>query len=155
MNSKSLSSYHVQQGLVVPEGSHHAHQWHREHHQAQQDEHYSWRQEEPLQGSILLPFHFGVHPHTQHTKTHQLQTTEAFWDKNLQELQRDGQKAQLRQLCFRKFSNFTGVAMSVIIYKDHLSRRTCGTSTDCGVLESAVLKNDRGVKVKNILKHKL
>lgn len=65
--------YHMQQGLVVPEGSNHAHHRHCEHHQAQQDEHHSRGQEKPLQGSILLPFHFGIHPHTQHTETHQLE----------------------------------------------------------------------------------
>lgn len=66
-------SHHVQQGLVVPEGSDHAHHWHCKHHQAQEDEHHSRRQEKPLQGSILLPLNFGIHPDTQHTETHQLQ----------------------------------------------------------------------------------
>lgn len=68
-----LRPYHVQQGLVVPQGSHHAHHGHGEHHQAQQDEHHSRSQEKPLQGSVLLPLHFGIHPHTQHAETHQLQ----------------------------------------------------------------------------------
>lgn len=62
--------YHVQQGLVVPEGSNHAHHRHCKHHQAKQDEHHSWSQEKALQGSIFLSFHFGIHPHTEHTKTH-------------------------------------------------------------------------------------
>lgn len=91
-SSESVHSYHVQQGLVVPEGSDHAHHRHREHHQAQQDEHHRRRQEEPLQGSILLPFHLSVHPHAQHTQAHQLGSTEGRPDKKLQELQRDDRK---------------------------------------------------------------
>lgn len=65
-------SYHVQQGLIVPERSNHAHHRYSEHDKAQQDEHHGRSQEKTLQGSILLPFHFSIHSHTQHTKTHQL-----------------------------------------------------------------------------------
>lgn len=82
--------YHVQQSLIVPEGSNHAHHWHSEHHQAQQDEHHSRSKEKALQGSILLPFHFSIHPHTQYTKTHQLggdREKEGSWDENLDDLQ--------------------------------------------------------------------
>lgn len=66
--------------------SNHAHHRHCEHHQAQQDEHHGRGQKKALQGSILLPFHFGIHPHTQHAETHQLEgerEREGSWDESL------------------------------------------------------------------------
>lgn len=77
----NFHAYHVQQGLVVPEGSDHAHHRYCKHHQAQEDEYHSRSKEKPLQGSILLPFHFSIHPHTQHTETHELgEKIEGFMD---------------------------------------------------------------------------
>lgn len=47
-------------------------------------------------------------------------------------------KLSLGNYVFGKFSNFTGV--SVLIYKDHISRRKCETSNDCVALESAAFE---------------
>lgn len=65
--------YGFQQRTVVSEGSHHANKRNGKDREAQEDENDGWSKEEPFQGPVLLPFHFGINAHTEDDKADHLQ----------------------------------------------------------------------------------
>ncbi len=73
------NTHHMQQSLVVPEGSHHTYHRHSEHDETQQYEDHSRSQKHPLQGAILLPLHFCIHSDTEHAQTEQLKGQGQVW----------------------------------------------------------------------------